>query len=171
VVSWHQGRRNERSEEEGGYGGYGRTEAVPDYHHQSQQGGYGVVAQPPRQISKNIPVDLLTQILSQRTGQNVQVGNIRTTIFDMFGDQASPSVKMFVNLALSQLQVSIDITMLLLPSPSCFETFSVLLPFCASDWMCRQEKMVCLKWISEMVEDMRVEQKTFEGIFYTLRIM
>jgi hypothetical protein len=111
VVSWHQGRRNERSEEEGGYGGYGRIEAVSDYHHQSQQGGYGVVAQPPRQISKNIPVDLLTQILSQRTGQNVQVGNIRTTIFDMFGDQASPSVKMFVNLALSQLQVSIDITM------------------------------------------------------------
>jgi hypothetical protein len=31
--------------------------------------------------------------------------------------------------------------------------------------MCRQEKMVCLKWISEMVEDMRVEQKAFEGIF------
>jgi hypothetical protein len=29
----------------------------------------------------------------------------------MFGDQASPSVKMFVNLAQSQLQVSIDITM------------------------------------------------------------
>jgi hypothetical protein len=55
-------------------------------------------------VSKSIPVDLLTQILSQRTGQNVQVGNIRTTIFDMFGEQASPSVKMFVNLALSQLQ-------------------------------------------------------------------
>ncbi|CAK9211266.1 unnamed protein product [Sphagnum troendelagicum] len=69
-------------------------------------GGGTTVAgvQPPRQISKNIPVDLLTQILSQRTGQNVQVGNIRTTIFDMFGDQASPSVKMFVNLALQQLQ-------------------------------------------------------------------
>ncbi len=69
------------------------------------QGGYAPPP-PPRTVSKNIPIDLLTQILSERTGQNVQVGNIRTTIFDMFGEQASPSVKMFVNLALSQLQVA-----------------------------------------------------------------
>jgi hypothetical protein len=102
---WYLGTRGE------GMKGARKKVAMVDYHHQSQQGGYGVVAQPHRQISKNIPVDLLTQILSQRTGQNVRVGNIRTTILDMFGDQASPSVKMFVNLAQSQLQVSIDITM------------------------------------------------------------
>jgi hypothetical protein len=47
---------------------------------------------------------MLTQILSERTGHKVDIGNIRTTIFDMFGDQASPTVKMFVNVVLQQLQ-------------------------------------------------------------------
>ncbi|CAK9212695.1 unnamed protein product [Sphagnum troendelagicum] len=93
------GRRYQRGEEE--YGGYGRTEPVSGY--SQSQGGYAPPP-PPHTVSKNIPIDLLMQILSERTGQNVQVGNIRTTIFDMFGEQASPSVKMFVNLALSQLQ-------------------------------------------------------------------
>jgi hypothetical protein len=54
--------------------------------------------------SKEIPVDMLTQILSERTGHKVDIGNIRTTLFDMFGDQASPTVKMFANLVLQQLQ-------------------------------------------------------------------
>ncbi|CAM6065855.1 unnamed protein product [Sphagnum tenellum] len=94
-----KGRRYQRGEEE--YGGYGRTEPVSGY--SQSQGGYAPPP-PPHTVSKNIPIDLLMQILSERTGQNVQVGNIRTTIFDMFGEQASPSVKMFVNLALSQLQ-------------------------------------------------------------------
>ncbi|CAM6018907.1 unnamed protein product [Sphagnum balticum] len=82
-------------------GGRRQEEEVSGY--SQSQGGYAPPP-PPHMVSKNIPIDLLTQILSERTGQNVQVGNIRTTIFDMFGEQASPSVKMFVNLALSQLQ-------------------------------------------------------------------
>lgn len=54
--------------------------------------------------NKNLDINTLTEILSQRTGHEVQVGNIRTTIFDMFGDDASPKVKTFVNVILTQLQ-------------------------------------------------------------------
>ncbi|CAM6015936.1 unnamed protein product [Sphagnum balticum] len=102
------GERTQQEEEGALYGERGHRQPPRSY---QQEEGYGEEeryegseGRRKHQISKNIPVDLLTQILSQRTGQNVQVGNIRTTIFDMFGDQASPSVKMFVNLALSQLQ-------------------------------------------------------------------
>lgn len=55
--------------------------------------------------NKNLDIDTLTEILSQRTGHEVKVGNIRTSIFDMFGDDASPKVKTFVNVILTQLQV------------------------------------------------------------------
>jgi len=54
--------------------------------------------------NKNLDINTLTEILSQRTGHDVQVGNIRTTIFDMFGDDSSPKVKTFVNVVLTQLQ-------------------------------------------------------------------
>ena len=89
---------------EGGYGGYGGSE----------EGGYGYRQQQAslRSRSKEIPVAMLTQILSERTGHKVDIGNIRTTIFDMFGDQASPTVKMFVNVVLQQLQVSLRLTFL-----------------------------------------------------------
>jgi hypothetical protein len=55
--------------------------------------------------NKNLDIDTLTEILSQRTGHEVKVGNIRTSIFDMFGDDASPKVKTFVNVLLTQIQV------------------------------------------------------------------
>lgn len=58
----------------------------------------------PQSRNKNLDINTLTEILSQRTGQDVKVGNIRTTIFDMFGDQASSSVKTFVNAIFSHLQ-------------------------------------------------------------------
>jgi len=54
--------------------------------------------------SKEIPIGMLTQILSERVGHRVEVGNIRTTLFDMFGKDASPTVKLFAKLALDQLQ-------------------------------------------------------------------
>lgn len=59
----------------------------------------------PQSRNKNLDINTLTEILSQRTGQDVKVGNIRTTIFDVFGDQASSSVKTFVNAIFSHLQV------------------------------------------------------------------
>lgn len=63
--------------------------------------------------NKNLDIDTLAEILSQRTGHKVQVGNIRTTIFDMFGDDASPKVKQFVNVILTQLQVRSFCTLIL----------------------------------------------------------
>eukprot|EP00246_Nothoceros_aenigmaticus_P006211 TRINITY_DN18_c0_g1_i1.p1 TRINITY_DN18_c0_g1~~TRINITY_DN18_c0_g1_i1.p1 ORF type:complete len:419 (-),score=57.52 TRINITY_DN18_c0_g1_i1:351-1607(-) len=54
--------------------------------------------------NKTLPLDVLTQILSQRTGQQVDVGNIRTSLFDMFGEDSSGTVKTFVGFALQQLQ-------------------------------------------------------------------
>lgn len=97
--SGYEGRR-----QQAGYGGYGGSE----------EGGYGYSQQQAslRSRSKEIPVAMLTQILSERTGHKVDIGNIRTTIFDMFGDQASPTVKMFVNVVLQQLQVSLGLTFL-----------------------------------------------------------
>lgn len=59
--------------------------------------------------NKNLDIDTLTEILSQRTGHEVKVGNIRTTIFDMFGDDASPKVKTFVNVILTKLQVAFSL--------------------------------------------------------------
>jgi len=56
--------------------------------------------------SKEIPIGMLTQLLSERVGHRVEVGNIRTTLFDMFGKDASPTVKLFAKLALDQLQVN-----------------------------------------------------------------
>ncbi|CAK9858013.1 unnamed protein product [Sphagnum jensenii] len=58
----------------------------------------------PQSRNKNLDINTLTEILSQRTGQDVKVGNIRTTLFDVFGDQASSSVKTFVNAIFSHLQ-------------------------------------------------------------------
>lgn len=92
--SGYEGRRPQA-----GYGGYGGSEEGGN--------GYGQQQASLRSRSKEIPVSMLTQILSERTGHKVDIGNIRTTIFDMFGDQASPTVKMFVNVALQQLQVTL----------------------------------------------------------------
>ncbi|CAM6026458.1 unnamed protein product [Sphagnum balticum] len=56
-------------------------------------------------VNKSLDIGTLTQILSQRTQHDVKVGNIRTTLYKMFGEDASPMVKVFVNVVLAQLQV------------------------------------------------------------------
>lgn len=53
--------------------------------------------------NKSLDLQTLTQILSQRAGQNVQPGNIRTTLYSMFGEEASPMVKIFVNMFLEKV--------------------------------------------------------------------
>jgi len=120
----YEGYGGRREPEYGGYGGRQKSESEgyggrrqeydsgggEEYAYaqqlesdESYGGGYGRRSARPV-VSKEIPVDLLTQILSQRTGHEVSVGNIRTTLFDMFGENASPSVKAFANLVLQQLQ-------------------------------------------------------------------
>eukprot|EP00850_Spirogloea_muscicola_P012922 SM000085S23272 [mRNA] locus=s85:459863:472570:+ [translate_table: standard] len=94
----------------GGYGGDGPQPAYPpgrpgqygpgvgQGQAPSGYGGYGGNSGggAPQHAKKAIPLDMLMQILSQRSGQDVGVGNIRTSLFQMFGDDASPMVKTFV---------------------------------------------------------------------------
>ncbi|KAL8126663.1 hypothetical protein AgCh_013791 [Apium graveolens] len=55
--------------------------------------------------SKSLPVSTLIDILKQKTGKdNVDVGNLRPTLFDAFGDDASPKVKKFMKVIFEKLQ-------------------------------------------------------------------
>ncbi|XP_011086327.1 metacaspase-5-like [Sesamum indicum] len=64
-------------------------------HHQGQ--GY--------MKNKSLPLPTLIEILQQRTGKNdIDVGNLRPTLFDVFGDDASPKVKKFMKVILTNLQ-------------------------------------------------------------------
>ncbi|KAL0300934.1 UNVERIFIED_CONTAM: Metacaspase-4 [Sesamum radiatum] len=52
-----------------------------------------------------LPLPTLIEILQQRTGKNdIDVGNLRPTLFDVFGDDASPKVKKFMKVILTKLQ-------------------------------------------------------------------
>ncbi|KAG6557867.1 hypothetical protein Mapa_000635 [Marchantia paleacea] len=51
----------------------------------------------PENASKNMSVEMLQELLAERTGHEVSAGTIRTTLYDMFGDDCSPTVKVFVN--------------------------------------------------------------------------
>ncbi|KAL0328681.1 UNVERIFIED_CONTAM: Metacaspase-5 [Sesamum calycinum] len=55
--------------------------------------------------NKALPLPTLIEILQQRTGKNdIDVGNLRPTLFDVFGDDASPKVKKFMKVILTKLQ-------------------------------------------------------------------
>ncbi|KAL1823056.1 hypothetical protein ACET3Z_009834 [Daucus carota] len=55
--------------------------------------------------SRSLPVSTLVDILKQQTGkENVDVGNLRPTLFDVFGDDASPKVKKFMNFIFGKVQ-------------------------------------------------------------------
>ncbi|KAL0407151.1 UNVERIFIED_CONTAM: Metacaspase-4 [Sesamum latifolium] len=55
--------------------------------------------------NKALPLPTLIEILQQRTGKkDVDVGNLRPTLFDVFGDDASPKVKKFMNVIFTKLQ-------------------------------------------------------------------
>ncbi|EFJ04429.1 hypothetical protein SELMODRAFT_270839 [Selaginella moellendorffii] len=57
--------------------------------------------------NKSLPLSVFIDLLKEKTGrQDVSVGNIRPTLFDVFGEDASPKVKKFVNLLFQRLQSS-----------------------------------------------------------------
>ncbi|ONK74874.1 uncharacterized protein A4U43_C03F11010 [Asparagus officinalis] len=54
---------------------------------------------------RSLPLSTLIEILKQKTGkEDIDVGNIRPTLFDMFGDDASPKIKKFMKVILNKLQ-------------------------------------------------------------------
>lgn len=55
--------------------------------------------------NKSLPLSTLIDILKQKTGKDdVDVGNVRPTLFDMFGEDSSPKVKKFMNVLLNKFQ-------------------------------------------------------------------
>ncbi|XP_020596306.1 metacaspase-4 [Phalaenopsis equestris] len=56
--------------------------------------------------SRSLPLSTLIEILKEKTGkEDIDVGNIRPTLFDMFGEDASPKVKKFMNFLLQKFDL------------------------------------------------------------------
>lgn len=59
--------------------------------------------------NRSLPLSTLIEILKQKTGrQDIDVGKIRPTLFDMFGEDSSPKVKKFVKVLVTKLQSNDD---------------------------------------------------------------
>ncbi|VVA95847.1 unnamed protein product [Arabis nemorensis] len=57
--------------------------------------------------SRSLPLETLIDMLKQETGNDdIEIGKIRTTLFDMFGEDSSPKVKKFMDVIQSKLQES-----------------------------------------------------------------
>ncbi|XP_047317572.1 metacaspase-4-like [Impatiens glandulifera] len=57
--------------------------------------------------NKSLPISTLIEILKQKTGKDdIDVGKLRPTLFDIFGEDASPKVKKFMKVILNKLQSS-----------------------------------------------------------------
>lgn len=55
--------------------------------------------------NRSLPLSTLIDILKQKTGKDdIDVGKIRPTLFDVFGEDASPKVKKFMKVLLDKLQ-------------------------------------------------------------------
>ncbi|KAK9268824.1 hypothetical protein L1049_000588 [Liquidambar formosana] len=55
--------------------------------------------------SRSLPLSTLIEILKQKTGKDdIDVGKLRPTLFDMFGEDASPKVKKFMKVIMNKLQ-------------------------------------------------------------------
>lgn len=50
-------------------------------------------------VNRSLPLHSMINMLKQETGKDdIEVGNIRTTLYDVFGEDASPNVKKFVDI-------------------------------------------------------------------------
>ncbi len=58
-----------------------------------------------RLVKKCLTVDMFIGMLSQRAHHQVEVGNIRANLYDIFKDDASIMVKSFARNIISKLQV------------------------------------------------------------------
>ncbi|KAL8469322.1 hypothetical protein ACS0TY_032231 [Phlomoides rotata] len=55
--------------------------------------------------NKSLPLSTLIELLQEKTGkEDIDVGKLRPTLFDVFGDDASPKVKKFMNVIFSKLK-------------------------------------------------------------------
>ncbi|XVF80672.1 hypothetical protein PTKIN_Ptkin15bG0093300 [Pterospermum kingtungense] len=55
--------------------------------------------------SRSLPLSTLIDMLKQKTGKDdIDVGKLRPTLFDVFGEDASPKVKKFMKIVMNKLQ-------------------------------------------------------------------
>ncbi|KAL2621381.1 hypothetical protein R1flu_001586 [Riccia fluitans] len=69
---------------------------VGDETENHEEDGESGAASATKGAAKDVDVGTLQELLAERTGHEVSLGTIRTTLFDIFGDEASPTVKVFV---------------------------------------------------------------------------
>lgn len=56
-------------------------------------------------INKSLPLSTLIEVLKQKTGKDdIDVGKLRPTLFDVFGEDSSPKVKKFMNFIFTKIQ-------------------------------------------------------------------
>lgn len=89
----------------GKHGGYSDTGEGSSGYPASGSHGYSGKPHHTPLVSKSLDIQTLTEILSQQTGQRVRVDNIRQSIYSLFGEDASPTVKFFVTEVIQKLQV------------------------------------------------------------------
>ncbi|KAJ8761154.1 hypothetical protein K2173_001210 [Erythroxylum novogranatense] len=77
-----------------------REEADVDYREvEAEYGQRGYVK------SRSLPLSTLIDILKQKTGKDdIDVGTLRPTLFDVFGEDASPKVKKFMKFIMNKIQ-------------------------------------------------------------------
>ncbi|KAG6392455.1 hypothetical protein SASPL_146674 [Salvia splendens] len=55
--------------------------------------------------NKSLPISTLIELLKQKTGkEDIDVGKLRPTLFDVFGEDASPKVKKFMNFIFGKIK-------------------------------------------------------------------
>ncbi|KAE8679196.1 Metacaspase-4 [Hibiscus syriacus] len=55
--------------------------------------------------SRHLPLSTLIEMLKQKTGKDdIDIGKVRPTLFDAFGEDASPKVKKFMKVVITKLQ-------------------------------------------------------------------
>ncbi|XP_042043237.1 metacaspase-4-like [Salvia splendens] len=55
--------------------------------------------------NKSLPISTLIELLQQKTGkEDIGVGKLRPTLFDVFGEDASPKVKKFMNFIFGKIK-------------------------------------------------------------------
>ncbi|XP_008798724.1 metacaspase-5-like [Phoenix dactylifera] len=74
-------------------------------HHEAEDDEDRQYSEHGRIKNRSLPLSTLIEILKQKTGkQDIDVGNLRPTLFDVFGEDASPKVKKFMKVIMNKLQ-------------------------------------------------------------------
>lgn len=75
------------------------------HQHHQQHESEEVETGNPNHKNRSLPLPVLIEILKQKTGKDdIDVGKIRPTLFDMFGEDSSPKIKKFMKVLFTKFQ-------------------------------------------------------------------